>query len=41
MWEKFGEAMEKDIGSASKYFWKTIRHLRREKQGTIKSVDLN
>ncbi|XP_054456755.1 sodium- and chloride-dependent betaine transporter-like [Anoplopoma fimbria] len=29
VWEKFGEAMEKDFRSAPKCFWKTIRHLRR------------
>ncbi|KAJ8008627.1 hypothetical protein DPEC_G00106840 [Dallia pectoralis] len=30
VWEKFGEAMEKDFRSAPKCFWKTVRHLRRE-----------
>ncbi|KAJ7996760.1 hypothetical protein DPEC_G00240360, partial [Dallia pectoralis] len=28
VWEKFGEAMEKDFRSAPKCFWKTVRHLR-------------
>ena len=35
VWEKFGEAMEKDFRAAPKLFWKTVRHLRRGKQGTI------
>uniref|UniRef100_A0A8C5CRJ5 Reverse transcriptase domain-containing protein n=1 Tax=Gadus morhua TaxID=8049 RepID=A0A8C5CRJ5_GADMO len=38
VWEKFGEAMEKDFRSAPKCFWKTIRHLRRGKRGTIQAV---
>ena len=38
MWEKFGEAKEKDIRSAPKCFWMTIWHLRRGKQGTIQAV---
>ncbi|KAK5851305.1 hypothetical protein PBY51_002108 [Eleginops maclovinus] len=38
VWEKFGEATEKDFRSAPKLFWKTVRHLRRGKQGTIKAV---
>ena len=38
VWEEFGEAMEKDFWSAPKHFWKTIRHLRRGKRGTIQAV---
>uniref|UniRef100_A0A8D2ZX27 Endonuclease/exonuclease/phosphatase domain-containing protein n=1 Tax=Scophthalmus maximus TaxID=52904 RepID=A0A8D2ZX27_SCOMX len=38
MWEKFGEVMEKDFRSAPRCFWKTIRHLRRGKRGTIHAV---
>ncbi|KAJ7995737.1 hypothetical protein DPEC_G00247700 [Dallia pectoralis] len=38
VWEKFGEAMEKDFRSAPKCFWKTVRHLRRGKRGTIQAV---
>ena len=38
VWEKFGEDMEKDFRSAPKCFWKTIRHLRRGKRGTIQAV---
>ena len=38
VWEKFGEAMEKDFRAAPKFFWKTFRHLRRGKQGTIQAV---
>ena len=38
VWEEFGEAMEKDFWLAPKRFWKTIRHLRRVKQGTIQAV---
>ena len=36
--EKFGEAMEKDFRAAPKLFWKTVRHLRRGKPGTIQAV---
>ena len=38
VWEKFGEDMEKDFRSAPKCFWKTVRHLRRGKRGTIQAV---
>ncbi|KAK5904105.1 hypothetical protein CesoFtcFv8_005702 [Champsocephalus esox] len=38
VWEKFGEDMEKDFRAAPKLFWKTVRHLRRGKQGTIQAV---
>ena len=38
VWERFGEDMEKDFRSAPKCFWKTIRHLRRGKQGNIQAV---
>ncbi|XP_077956447.1 uncharacterized protein LOC120824534 [Gasterosteus aculeatus] len=38
VWEEFGVTMEKDFRSAPKCFWKTIRHLRRGKQGTIQAV---
>ena len=38
VWEKFGEDMEKDFRAAPKCFWKTIRHLRRGKQGSIQAV---
>ena len=37
VWEKFGD-MEKDFRSAPKCFWKTVRHLRRGKRGTIQAV---
>ena len=37
-WEEFGEAMEKDFRSAPNCFWKTVRHLRRGKWGTIQAV---
>ena len=37
-WEEFGEAMEKDFRAVPKRFWKTIRHLRRGKRGTIQTV---
>ena len=33
----FGD-MEKDFRAAPKLFWKTVRHLRRGKQGTIQAV---
>ena len=38
VWEKFGEAMEKDFRLAQKCFCKTIRHLKRGKRGTIQAV---
>ena len=38
VWEEFGEAMEKNFRSAPKHFWKTVRHLRRGKRGTIQAV---
>ena len=38
VWEEFGESMEKDFRAAPKLFWKTIRHLRRGKRGTIQAV---
>ena len=38
VWEKFGEDMEKDFWAAPKFFWKTIRHLGRGKQGSIQAV---
>ena len=38
VWEKFREDMEKDFRTAPKLFWKTVRHLRRGKQGTIQAV---
>ena len=38
VWEEFGAAMEKDFRSAPRCFWKTIRHLRRGKRGTIQAV---
>ena len=38
VWEKFGEAMVKDFWSAPRLFWKTVRHRRRGKQGTIQAV---
>uniref|UniRef100_A0AAQ4S6N9 Reverse transcriptase domain-containing protein n=1 Tax=Gasterosteus aculeatus aculeatus TaxID=481459 RepID=A0AAQ4S6N9_GASAC len=39
VWEEFGVTMEKDFRSAPKCFWKTIRHLRRGKRGTIQAVN--
>ena len=38
VWEEFGQAMEKDFRLAPKHFWKTVRHLRRGKRGTIQAV---
>uniref|UniRef100_A0AAQ4NW66 Endonuclease/exonuclease/phosphatase domain-containing protein n=1 Tax=Gasterosteus aculeatus aculeatus TaxID=481459 RepID=A0AAQ4NW66_GASAC len=38
VWEEFGVTMEKDFRSAPKCFWKTLRHLRRGKRGTIQAV---
>ena len=38
VWEEFGESMEKDFRAAPKLFWKTVRHLRRGKRGTIQAV---
>ena len=38
VWEEFGEAMEKDFWSVPKLFWKTVRHLRKGKRGTIQAV---
>lgn len=38
VWGEFREAMEKDYRSAPKRFWKTIRHLRRGKRGTIQAA---
>ena len=38
VWEEFGEAMEKDFRAAPKRLWKTVRHLRRGKRGTIQAV---
>ena len=38
VWEKFGESMEEDFRAAPKLFWKTVRHLRRGKRGTIQAV---
>ena len=38
VWKEFGAAMEKDFRSAPKCFWKTVRHLRRGKRGTIQAV---
>ena len=35
---EFGDAMEKDFWPAPKHFWKTVRHLRRGKRGTIQAV---
>ncbi len=36
VWEDFGQAMEKDFRLASRKFWKTIRRLRKGKQGLAK-----
>ncbi len=36
VWEKFGEAMEKDFNLAPSSFWETIRHLGRENRGLPK-----
>ena len=38
VWEEFGETMEKDFRTAPKCFWKTIRHLRKGKRGTVQAV---
>ncbi|XP_068166163.1 sialate:O-sulfotransferase 2-like [Antennarius striatus] len=38
VWEEFREAMEKDYRTAPKLFWRTVRHLRRGKRGTIQAV---
>ncbi len=38
VWEKFGKAMEKDFRLASRKFWKTVRRLRRGKQGLAQAV---
>ncbi len=38
VWEEFGEGMEKDFWLASGKFWKTVRWLRRGKQGLAQAV---
>ncbi|XP_068166910.1 glycerol-3-phosphate acyltransferase 2, mitochondrial [Antennarius striatus] len=38
VWEEFGEAMEKNYRTASKLFWRTVRHLRRGEMGDHPSL---
>ncbi|KAI3354809.1 hypothetical protein L3Q82_004540 [Scortum barcoo] len=38
VWEEFGEAMEKDFQSAPRFFWQTVRRLRRGRRQLAHTV---